>query len=742
MATYTEIHLRRDSTLNWYASNPRLALGEPGIDLTLHRFKIGNGIDRWNELPYMEDDLYKLLDKHQQETADKVQDILNKIAANKLDADTKYNAATTEIRNTSRDLNSRMTAVEDEQEAYEAGLTKRQDTYEAGLTGEFTTTKQEVHEGLEEFNETRDRLTTRMDAIAGQATEDTEILDARVDAEYQTHPNLGHNIRNIHSKLLEEKAERLDERVRQEGQIAGLKASDSVHEERLSELLRQNERQDEGLLQTDTHLQRQIDAVSEAELRTAANLYDLNERRRAELIKEEQARTARDTELQRQVTANALGLVQESRERTARDEELSSELSAANEEAARQRKELDAEKQLRNDGDEGLQRQIDVHAEATIRTTFELYEQKAQRRAELSAEKQERIAGYADLVKQLQSEEQERIARDEDMQRQIDKTAEAGLENTASIQHEAEQRRKFEERISERIIPLEDETVRSIEADEYQQEQIDNLVVGVLNNALTLCEVSARRRAALLMEELARFREDANLQAQIDTNAAVNLELSLNLQHEGEARRKFIAQVKGELQHHLQNIQALLAGIDEINNLTLPETQQDIEELYREINANTEAIISVMLQLQEEAVQRRKVREELSAENHAEVLQERQDRFSAEKAIREELDTASTAILETMLNVSEGLSRQRAALSHEVQARAEEEGQEREIRREEDGNLQSQLDRIAEALMRQMVKEHEIQRDYSEVLEYVRSIPDRPATDDEFDEMLDELYKP
>ena len=111
MATYTEIHLRRDSTLNWYASNPRLALGEPGIDLTLHRFKIGNGIDRWNELPYMDDDLYKLLDKQQQETADKVQDILNQIKANKLDADTKYNAVTTEIRNTSRDLNARMTRM-------------------------------------------------------------------------------------------------------------------------------------------------------------------------------------------------------------------------------------------------------------------------------------------------------------------------------------------------------------------------------------------------------------------------------------------------------------------------------------------------------------------------------------------------------------------------------------------------------------------------------------------------------
>ena len=63
MAEYTIVQVKRDSTLNWYASNPRLALGEPGVDMDLHRFKIGNGIDRWNELPYMDDDLYTLLDK-------------------------------------------------------------------------------------------------------------------------------------------------------------------------------------------------------------------------------------------------------------------------------------------------------------------------------------------------------------------------------------------------------------------------------------------------------------------------------------------------------------------------------------------------------------------------------------------------------------------------------------------------------------------------------------------------------
>ena len=206
MAVYTEIHVRRDSTLNWYASNPRLALGEPGVDMTLRRFKIGNGRDRWNDLPYMNDDLYKQQDKTTQEIADKVQMLLNKIAANKVDADTKIEGLSSEFRTTRREVQSRMDAVEEEQASYENSLTARQTNYEENLTAEFEDTKAEVHAGLDEFNETRDKLTIRMDVIAGQATEDTEILDARIDAEYHTHPNLGHTIRSIHSAVLEAEA--------------------------------------------------------------------------------------------------------------------------------------------------------------------------------------------------------------------------------------------------------------------------------------------------------------------------------------------------------------------------------------------------------------------------------------------------------------------------------------------------------------------------------------------------------
>ena len=46
-------------------------------------------------------------------------------------------------------------------------------------------------------------LDARMDVISGQTTEDSEILDARVDAKGVTHPNVGHNVRTLHSEVIE-----------------------------------------------------------------------------------------------------------------------------------------------------------------------------------------------------------------------------------------------------------------------------------------------------------------------------------------------------------------------------------------------------------------------------------------------------------------------------------------------------------------------------------------------------------
>lgn len=55
-----------------------------------------------------------------------------------------------------------------------------------------------------ELRGSQERLSVRYDALVGSVTEDTEILDARIDAEDEIHPNLGANVRSIHAKGLKE----------------------------------------------------------------------------------------------------------------------------------------------------------------------------------------------------------------------------------------------------------------------------------------------------------------------------------------------------------------------------------------------------------------------------------------------------------------------------------------------------------------------------------------------------------
>jgi len=49
------IQLRRDTAANWSSTNPTLAQGEIGIDLTNNKIKIGTGTSAWNSLAYWDD---------------------------------------------------------------------------------------------------------------------------------------------------------------------------------------------------------------------------------------------------------------------------------------------------------------------------------------------------------------------------------------------------------------------------------------------------------------------------------------------------------------------------------------------------------------------------------------------------------------------------------------------------------------------------------------------------------------
>lgn len=46
----TKLTFRKDSSANWTANNPVLALGEPGFDTTNQILKVGDGVTPWNSL--------------------------------------------------------------------------------------------------------------------------------------------------------------------------------------------------------------------------------------------------------------------------------------------------------------------------------------------------------------------------------------------------------------------------------------------------------------------------------------------------------------------------------------------------------------------------------------------------------------------------------------------------------------------------------------------------------------------
>jgi hypothetical protein len=48
----TQIQIRRDTTANWESVNPTLADGEIGFDVTVNRFKVGDGVKSWTEIEY------------------------------------------------------------------------------------------------------------------------------------------------------------------------------------------------------------------------------------------------------------------------------------------------------------------------------------------------------------------------------------------------------------------------------------------------------------------------------------------------------------------------------------------------------------------------------------------------------------------------------------------------------------------------------------------------------------------
>ena len=56
----TTFQLKRGTSERWAEVNPVLAAGEPGFELDTFKLKIGNGIEHYVDLPYLNDGEYQM----------------------------------------------------------------------------------------------------------------------------------------------------------------------------------------------------------------------------------------------------------------------------------------------------------------------------------------------------------------------------------------------------------------------------------------------------------------------------------------------------------------------------------------------------------------------------------------------------------------------------------------------------------------------------------------------------------
>ena len=56
----TTFQLKRGTSERWAEVNPVLAAGEPGFELDTFKLKIGNGIDSYDDLPYLNGENYEI----------------------------------------------------------------------------------------------------------------------------------------------------------------------------------------------------------------------------------------------------------------------------------------------------------------------------------------------------------------------------------------------------------------------------------------------------------------------------------------------------------------------------------------------------------------------------------------------------------------------------------------------------------------------------------------------------------
>lgn len=589
----------------------------------------------------------------------------------------------------------------------------------------------EDHEGV--IEDKQDSLETRLDTILEGATEESEILDAHVDAEDQVHPNLGHNVRNLHRLILG-----LGDEIIYEG----------------SEF--------RGLL-------RQFSDLVSAQIQGELNSLEAHERRKFEIKQETLSRFQGDSSIQHQVDFLAKNNIKNALARKTEREASRAEHEERIEAKAFLQSETDAGIRNSKQNDEALQGEIDTLSRAQISQALNA-----------KSEAEARRKNDSDIREAISNETQARISQHEEISRRVQ-------ENSADIQQAQrkidEADNALEQEISGRKQDNDAEILQRVEYDEALQVQINQLANSILQNAITFRDSIERRKLEIKQEILtgskndedlharlneslitcgmlqaqidslvsAVFQANSNLlavieihrrdfafetqlrkqdaesfQSQIDSNSQAGLNNAIAIHREAEERRKLLARLIQEKQDREIQIQALRAEIGQLYEIPLPGLSDDLASIHNEAENNANANLRNSVTIAREIDTRRKdfllLKQEISDET--------QLRMQNDSALQSQIDSAVQSILKNALILSKTFSHSREALSQEAFTRYE-----------QDAGILRQTNQLAHAVLRLAVQQHQTSRRVSEIETGEAQAPGQIATDSEFDEMLDELYQ-
>ena len=540
------------------------------------------------------------------------------------------------------------------------------DSAEKSLATRVTATEN----GQSELKSKQASMTVRLDTIENEATTDTEILDARVDANDIAHITLGENLRSLHSVVLEEAAhERRDraeveERITEESSYVGeavIRTGQILHEE-----IANRKAADESILadlsaemtqrqKADTTLGTRIDGIQSGLSEEAASRRSADQTLTAKttelerkITAEETARQSKDAEISGNVEELSTGLASEITTRKTKDSEIQAELNRAQVSIAETITQLASEVTARKAGDARLSESIEaetVAREDADEEISELLEEEISDRIETDKASHEEARAIYDYARE-----------------QTDL-------NAQTILGEILRRKEGEAQTARENQHVE---AGSLERDEYMREQIDDVSEAALSASLAIASEAERRREG---DKVISDLLQSEAQEREAENDSLTEDISLT-REQINATHKYLSEGLGELSGAMLEHELRQKRLKEDIAHDVSRNETEHERLREDTAANAEGIASLAGVLADYAAKRK------SEHDHEIAHQEDQNAQS-----RNDISDLASGVIEVADTVARSTHNIRNALEHE------------QITREaETGRLQEDVQQLAAGL--------------------------------------------